>query len=230
MKTFFIIVAVVGVLLPVVAPFDGRRSRRVGRRLFWGGFFLASASAFFVAYPPDWKSGIMMSLLACFLMLVTAYFTSPYLKIHGKIFAFHVQDSQADPAPDDAPSPSNDNRQHDSAPDSYGGLATATKTWWIIIPAVIICVSTVDPEKPLSTALSVGVIVVIALVFGYGDASWGYSVARGQRLQFVIVSVITLGAFAVFYIGAYCAGKRWPLRRKQSMEYRAHPRHWKTGP
>jgi hypothetical protein len=68
-------------------------------------------------------------------------------------------------------------------------------------------------------------LVLLAVGAGYGDASWGYAIARGQYLQFVIASVVTVGLFAVLYLLAYSAGKRWPSRRQQSMEYRAHHRH-----
>jgi hypothetical protein len=211
----------------VLAPFNNRRA---GRRIFWSGFLVASVSAFFVVYPPDWKSGIVLSLLAAFLMLVTAYFSSPYIKIRGKIYAFGVQDSLADPSTDSAPPPGSDDAGYDPTPDSYSGLATAKKSWWLMIFAMGICAFTVDPTKPWHTALSVVVIVAVAAMFGYGDASWGYSIARGQRIQFGIIALITAGVFTVLYLGAYYAGKRWPIRRKQSLEYRAHPRHQKRYP
>ncbi len=65
----------------------------------------------------------------------------------------------------------------------------------------------------------------LAITTGYGDGSWNYGVARGQHLQFVLAAIITAGVFAALYLIAYRAGKQWPLRRTQSMEYRAHPRH-----
>ncbi|BBZ22358.1 hypothetical protein MHIB_07760 [Mycolicibacter hiberniae] len=68
---------------------------------------------------------------------------------------------------------------------------------------------------------------MLAVVTAYGDASWGYPIARGQYLQFGVNAVITVGIFALLYMTAYYIGQRRPLRRKQSMEYRAHPRHRK---
>ena len=68
-------------------------------------------------------------------------------------------------------------------------------------------------------------IVFLAVAMGYGDASWGYGIARGHRVQLVIAAIVTVGVFAALYMAAYQTGKRRPSRRKQSMEYRAHPRH-----
>jgi hypothetical protein len=43
----------------------------------------------------------------------------------------------------------------------------------------------------------------------------------------VFLAVVTAAVFPVLYVAGYTAGKRWPLRRKDSLEYRAHPRHQK---
>lgn len=125
--------------------------------------------------------------------------------------------------------------EYGQAPDSYGGLTTAKKFWWLAVSAVAILAFSiigylVDKEKVWLAAVSSVIIVLAAIVLGYGDASWGYSIARRQLMQFGIISVITAGAFTVLYLCAYYAGKKWPLHRKQSMEYRAHPRHQKRYP
>lgn len=230
MHVEFVVLAFVGLLLPVFASWNNRRA---GRRVFWAGFLVASVSAFFIAYPPDWQSGIAFSLLVVFMMLLTAYFTSPYIKIRGKVLAFHISDSMPDPSPGGAPEPSSNDPEFDPAPDSYNGTVTAGKAWWLLIftaalfgfPVIII-----DEAKPWLAPLSAVAFVAIAAGLGYGDASWGYSIARGQRVQFVIIAIITAGVFTILYLGGRYAGKRWPLRRKQSLEYRAHPRHQKRYP
>jgi predicted cobalt transporter CbtA len=107
--------------------------------------------------------------------------------------------------------------------------------WWLMIFGIALCALGVAEyfhfrDSPWSAASAAAIILVIATVFGYAvDASGGYPIARGQHLQFAIVSVITAGVFTVFYLGGYYVGKRWPWRRKQSGEYRAHPRHQKRG-
>lgn len=230
MKIFFIVMTLVGVLLPILAPLNNRHA---GRRLFWSGFFIATASAFFIAYPPDWKSGIGLSILVDSLMLINAYFSTPYIKIRGKIYAFSLRDSSSDPSPEGEPPAEPDDPARDPAPDSYSGLATAKKMWWLLIFVMAICVINVisiSEDRPWLTPLAAAVGVAIAIVFGYGDASWRYPIARGELVQFVIIAIITVGVFAILYLTAYYAGKRWPLRRKQSMEYRAHPRHQKKYP
>ncbi|WP_237761633.1 hypothetical protein [Mycobacterium kyorinense] len=166
------------------------------------------------------------------LMLMNAYFTTPYIKIRGKIYAFHVKDSQPDQLPEDtAATPDNAESGYDPAPDSYGGTAPANKFWWLLIVTMAMCVLAViiqAEDKPLWLAPVMGTVGVMAgIILGYGDASWRYSVARGQRVQFIIIAVITAGVFTILYLAAYYAGKRWPWRSRKSTEYRAHPRHQK---
>lgn len=160
-------------------------------------------------------------------MLLPAYFSSPYIKIRGKVYAFNLRDSRPDPSPTETSASGSDDSEDDPAPDSYSGMASAKKTWWLLVVCMIISVGAIDLAKPWHTATSAGIVVVFACGIGYGDASWGYPVARGQRAQFVAVSIITAGVFTACYFGAYWMGKRRPLRSKQSMEYRAHSRHQK---
>lgn len=235
LNIFFIVTGAIGILLPIVAPSNNRQAER---RLFWIGFLIALTSAFFIAYPPDWKAGIGWALLTSFLMLWRAYFSTSNIKIGGKIYAFHVEDSRPDPPPITTPRIGTAEGDHDTAHDAYSGLGltTAKKMWWLMVFLMAICSVNViayvhDKERPLLAGVMTALLVVGAAGYGYaGDASWGYPIARGQYLQFIIISVITLGVFTVFYIGGYYAGKRWPWRNKRSLEYRAHPRHQKKEP
>lgn len=231
MNKIFIALALGGVLLPVLAPGN---NRRVERRFFWLGFLVSVPSAFFISYPPSWKAGIGLSALATILMLTNAYFSTSNIKIRGKIYAFNVSNTLPDPSSDGPPYVGGENPDYDPAPDSYGGVATAQKFWWLLIFMMIICIPAVfvqAEDKPWWLAPVMGTIAVVMPFFvGYSDASWDYPIARGQRTQLVILSLGTAGLFVIVYLAAYCAGKRWPVRRKQDMEYRAHPRHQKRYP
>jgi hypothetical protein len=197
-----------GLLLPVLAP---HKNDTVGRRMFWSGILVASVSAFFIAYPPNWKSGLGLSLLAAGLMLLTAYFTSPYLKVGGKVIAFYTSDSEADGG-----------SRHGSAA-SNGVLTSARKLWWLMVPAMALCAFNIGQyvvakENPrLGVAMAIAVVAV-AIVFGYGDGRARYSIARGQLPQFVVVSVVTLGVFTVLYFGGYAIGKQRSRPHEQSVD------------
>ncbi|WP_396919318.1 hypothetical protein [Mycolicibacterium sp.] len=231
MNIWFIALAFVGLLIPVFAPL---RNQKVERRFFWIGFAVASVSAFFIAFPPDWKLGLGLSLLVVVLLLLRAYFSTSNIKVGDKVYAYRVTDSRPDPSPDKVGDTSpRSAKRRDPAPDSYGGIATARKSWWLLVVVAVICVVPVavylDNRAARSAWLPValvGFIVVVGLLRGLDDSSWRYPIARGQLVQFVIVSIITVGVFAVVYLIGYAIGKRWPLRLKRSMEYRAHPRHW----
>jgi hypothetical protein len=230
----FFVATLVCLAIAVLPPLFVKRNRSWERRVAWSGVSRA-AICVFLASLRDWKLGIGLAIFCVAFMTAAAYFYTPYIKIRGKVYAFSVQDSLPATFANGASTPSRDDPDYDPAPDSYGGMATAQKAWWLNIFAMAICSFNVmayfvDKDNPWLAALLAAAIILAATAFGYGDAIWGYSIARGQRLQFWIIAIITAGVFTIVYLGAYYAGKRWPLRRKQSMEYRAHPRHQKRYP
>jgi uncharacterized membrane protein len=90
-------------------------------------------------------------------------------------------------------------------------------------------VLSVNGQKPWWYALiGVGLLVLMPPMSGFGDGSWRYAIARGRSLPFALVGLVTAGTFTVLSLIAYYAGKRWPVRRRQSMEYRAHSRHQRS--
>ncbi len=217
-------------LAVAVAPLPSRFDLRSQRYAYWSGVGGASVFAFLAALP-DWTSAIVLFLTVWVVMVIPAYFSSPYIKVGGKVVAFHIDDSQAESPQRGADATPRTGAEVDSEPDSYAGRVTAAKMWWLLIFAVGICSFNVgvhfideDTDKPWLWIVTAVALVLIALAFGHGDASWGYAVARGQYVQFGIITLISAGVFAVVYLVAYRAGRRWPLRPKRSMEYRAHPR------
>ncbi|WP_232000657.1 hypothetical protein [Mycobacterium kyorinense] len=228
----FFIATLVSLAVAVLPQLFLQRDRSWERRVYWGGTTSAAICAF-LASLPDWKLGLGVALFGIVWMLVTAYAFTPYIKVHDKVYAFHVSDSLPNSSSDGSPSLHHD-PDYDPAPDSYGGIATAKKTWWLLIFALLVCILSVvvkSEDKPsLMAPIAASAFVIIAAGYGYGDGSWGYPVARGQRVQFYIISIVSIGTFSVLYLSAYWAGRRWPLRRNQSMEYRAHPRHQKRYP
>ena len=206
-------------------------SRSSQRRIYWGCACLGAAAAF-LAFYPDSKKGIGMGLFFLGVMIAAAYAYTPYIKIGSKVYALTVQDSRPDPDENSARAPDAGvtEQDQDPAPDAYSGLLSATKMWWLLIPLLVISTGNVYAYASGKVvwwvaAIGLAFIVFLAVAMGFGDASWGYGIARGHRVQFVIAAIVTVGVFAAFYLAAYQTGKHWPLRREQSMEYRAHPRH-----
>jgi hypothetical protein len=201
------------VLLPLLPSKD----ERTQRHLYWIGAVIASTSAFFALYPPDWGGGLGLAGALATGLVIRAYMSTSHIRIRGRIYAFSPSDSESADAPD-----------QDPAPDSYAGFATAAKTWWLFALMLLGCAFTIavfvtQREGPWYALGAGAVIVIVALLAGNQDASWGYRVARGQLVQFAVAGVVTLGAFTALYFLAYGAAERWPLRPKRSMEYRAHP-------
>jgi hypothetical protein len=120
----------------------------------------------------------------------------------------------------------------DADVDSYSGMLTPTTMWWVMVGLSVIAGGNAyaylfsDGKAPVAIAMAT-FVVLLALSTGYGDANWGYRIARGRYIPFVIAAVVTAGGFALVYLTAYYLARRWPLRRSRSMHYRAHPRHGK---
>lgn len=206
------------------------RGETFERRSYWGGTFGAAISAF-IAGIPDWVGGGAFACVTVFAMALPAYFGGGTLiKIRGKVYSFHIQRSQEKTQPQKG-SQSRPLLPKDY-PDAYNGDVTAAKLWWLMVVATAFLVFFVavvfrNPADRLLQVVCVAFFVVIAIALGYsGDGSYGYPIARRQYVQFVVISVISAGTFALLYLPAYALGRRWPFRHTQSQEREARPRYW----
>jgi hypothetical protein len=206
-------------------------SRSLQRRIYWSCACLGAAAAFLAFYPASQK-GLGMALFFLGVMTAAAYAYTPYIKVGGKVYALTAQDSRPDPDEDsdETSATATAAPEHDPAPDAYSGLISATKMWWLLVPLLVISTGNVyafasGRGEWWVAAIGMAFLVFLAVAMGYGDASWNYGIARGHHVPFALAAIVTLGVFALLYLAAYQAGKRWPLRRSESMEYRAHPRH-----
>jgi hypothetical protein len=164
-------------------------------------------------------------------MTVAAYVTSSYIKIGGKIYALTVADSQPDPED----GPSDTNAGVGPAADAYSGQLAPAKMWWMIVVLAVIgggnaYAALFSNGEAWVGVMSAGFAALVAIGAGYTDGSWDYQPARRQYLQLGLASVVTAGGFALLYFAAFYTARRRPLRRSQSLDPRAHPRHQKRGP
>lgn len=198
------------------------------RRIYWSCACIAGFFGTLATYP-TWTNAAVLGILVPAVMAVAAYVSTPYIKIRGKIYALTI----TDPDPEDEPATTDSTQQEiDPRPDSYSGLLTATTMWWALVVLTAIGAGNVYFAATGKGEIWVGLMsgtfsALLTVVTAYGDASWRYPIARGQYIQFGVASVITAGVFPLLYLAAYYIAQRRPLRRKQSMEYRVHPRHRK---
>lgn len=231
MSDFFFGLLVAALAGAVIQQFFNH-SRTSQRRIYWSCTGVGATSGFLMGYP-DWARGLGMALFFLGVMAVAAYAYTPYIKVGGKIYALTVQDSgpDADESSDKADTDAAAS-QLDPAPDAYSGIISATKMWWLLVPLLLISSGNTyafarGEGEGWVALIGIIFVVFLAVATGYGDASWGYGIARRQHIQFTVAAVITVGVFSVLYLVAYQAGKHWPSRREQSLEYRVHPRHRK---
>lgn len=199
-----------------------KHSRASQRRIYWNCTWLAAVAGFCAGYP-DWQRAAGLSVLAVAGMIVAAYAYTPYIKIGGKIRSLGLQTPDPEDVPAEPPA-----EQQDPAPDAYSGVLSAPKMWWLMVPVMLISAANTyafatGESEWWVAVIGIAVLIFLAVTVGYGDASWGYPIARGQKIQFAILAVVTLGTFTAVYLASYAMAKRRPMRSKHSLDYRAHP-------
>ena len=180
-------------------PLVVKRGESFARRCYWGG--TAGAAVFTVLGSlPQLGGGALLALAGVFSMTLTAYFATSYIKIGDKVYAFHTDDEE----------PGRQSRPATAVagpPDSYGTDVTNAKMWWLLVPATAMCAATVAMQLPdhrlALTVVAAVMVVFLGCGFGFMDAREGHLVARGQYVQFGLVTVVTVGAFALCYLPAY---------------------------
>jgi len=200
MNDFFMVTAFIGLAAAFLARL---MNPRTGRLVFWTATGVTCISVFLMAYPPNWSSGLLMSVGIGCAITVAAYVNTEFIVIGGKTYSLLAELSRED---------------------DYGGGLTAGKAWWLttlgVAMAILIGVTYfMKSSWEWAPAAAAIVIVLAALSIGYRDAVMEKPVAAGQRLQFGLVSVLTIGAFTIAYLGAYQASKRSLVKRQ------AHGRH-----
>ncbi len=148
-----------------------------------------------------------MSLFAACAMVFIAYVNTPFLQVRPRVYAFPTDDRR--PVGRD---------RGDREP--YGAGVTAVKSWWraFAMLAVFACGAMtyfIREGSPWLAASSLLLIAAIALAFGHRDTVLCNSIASGQRVQFALISVVTIGVFTVLYLAAY----QWAARGQR------HGRH-----
>ncbi|RAV15158.1 hypothetical protein DQP55_07285 [Mycolicibacterium sp. GF69] len=194
MNDFFMATAFAGLGAAIIA---GWLPLRIGRIVYWSGAVVTTVSVFLMAYPPDWKSGLLMSVFAACAMTGVAYVHTEFISIGGRTYSLFTD-------PDTI--------------DDYGVGLTPTKTWWLAVFAVamLIAIGAVyvadGAQAWVPTGLgAIGLFAAVSL--GYRDALAGRPIAAGQKLQLGLLTVLTLGVFLVVYRGSYEAGKRCAVDR-----------------
>ena len=196
MNDLFMVIAFVG----LAAVFSARlMNPRTGRIVFWAATSATCVCVFLMAYPPDWRSGLLMAVGIGCLIMIAAYVNTEFIVVGGKTYSLF-----ADPG----------------TIDDYGVGLTPAKTWWLAVLAVALLttlgVFAVVDDTEAWIPVAAGVVIVFAAVsLGVRDALAGRPVAAGQKAQLALLTVGTLGFFAACYFGAYHVGRRRAARSPQ---------------
>ncbi|MCV7230241.1 hypothetical protein [Mycolicibacterium komossense] len=183
------------------------------RRIYWVGWLGAAAFGATAASSRGWSASIAVVVMFALPATLRAYFATPYIKIGGRVIAHSITDTLAEE------SEQSPGARQGSPADSYGGLVTASKQWWVF--AALACI--------LGGAVYSlgwewrGIFAVVFLSFlgaatGHDDSSRQLPLVRGQRVQALIVVVASIPMLlippAAYFLG-YELGKRHPHNRSR---------------
>jgi cadmium resistance protein CadD (predicted permease) len=193
----FSIAAVLCLLVPVTIV-GTRRDLSFQRKVYWSSTF-AAVVCVVLAFLPNLLTGALLGLLPIFLMVIRAYFATQYIKIGRRVIAF------------DSPPAAGGRTKAPQDSEPYSQTVSARKLWWLLAVAVgsigagNLWLYVLGRSELRYGVLGLGVMVVFALLYGVADAMHQQRVARGQILQFAILSVVSAGLFALCYLGAHAA-------------------------
>lgn len=208
--TLIFFIATMACLVFTLIPQGAKRGLSWQRKVYWGGTFSAALCAF-IASMPRLTTGLILAFLAIFLMSLSAYFTSQYIKIGNRVIAFHsVNYSSTDIG---------DSGDALRGEEPYGATVSAAKMWWLLVVCTVIAAVSVygylfDGDELRYGLLGLGLLVGIGALIGCGDGMRQQRVARGQYVPFGIVTLISAGIVTVSYLTAYSIALRSTLPKR----------------
>lgn len=161
------------------------------RRLHWVGAVIIVAAMSFAV----WPRGRMYALntgvgMAAMCVLVT-YVRTPFLRMGGKT-----------------------RRLFSDGPQAYGWSLTTPKVWWLFalaaVPFSVPVYDFTDQRYPvLVLSAYIAFMLSVGARFGYLDRLLDHSFAARQYVQFMLVSISTLGLFPAGYLAMYYGRQDW---------------------
>lgn len=194
----FFIAAMLCLILTVI-PHGNRRGLGWQRKVFWTGVFSAATCAF-IAGLPNLVTAFGVAAMIILLTAAHAYIDTQYVKIGGRVIAFRKeQDFTAS--------------SFGTGQDPYSSRVSAAKMWWLVVlgiagGSVNVLGYVIDSDISWAGVVWLGLCLVLPFTFGFLDGIERQRVARGQYLQFAVITVISAGVFSVLYSVAYTVALR----------------------
>ncbi|BBZ00951.1 hypothetical protein MCHIJ_03880 [Mycolicibacterium chitae] len=195
--TLIFYVATMAFVALTLIPHGSRGDLSRQRKIYWGGTFSAAICAFIAALP-NISTGLIVAGLCVFCLALPAYFGTQLIKIGDRVVAF--ESAAALPATADGRDP-------------YTPRVSASKVWWlavfgVVIGAVNVLGYVIGGDPVAYGLLGLFFFTVPPAVTGLGDGRYRQRVARGQYLQFGIITMLSAGIFTVCYLVAHSVGLR----------------------
>lgn len=203
--------AMASALIPVFSQIE--ESRR--RQIFWMAF---SAGTLIEAVALSFR-GWQVSAEVCFAgfgaaVLLAFFHDDSLIKIGNRRLSYMLPRQQRVTA--DA---GDTQRPTEPPADAYLGAVSARNHWWLVAVGTSVAaygIYLAGWAWQISLAVAVG--VASAAMTGWGDASGGFPIARGQKVQFGIASIASFMMFAlplVAYLAGYFGAQKWGVTQRK---------------
>jgi hypothetical protein len=211
------IAAFIAALLCVVvgcSPAFLKLDLTTARRIYWLGWLGAAAFGAAAVLSRGLSTSLAVAVMFVLPATLRAYFATSYIKVRGRVIAHTIPDSSAEGSADNRPEV-----RSNRPPDSYSGLATAPKQWWVF--AALACIlggAVYSLGWEWRGIFAVVFLAFLGAVTGHDDGSRQLPLVRGQRVQAFIVLVASIPMFIVppvAYLVGYQIGKRHPHIRSR---------------
>jgi len=199
-----LLLATLASLVTTVYAASAKKPAPWHRLLFWCG---ALATAIFASLlPPSatWNQSIALGVFFFCALTVSAYMYTPFIQIRGKTYTYFKQAGGS--------TDTNQNYRRGAANEN-GVLISSPKLWWTLAFGILLCsfnifTFAIDHQGARPALVSVIAIFIFAAAFGYIDGSSYFDVARGQRMQFILITITTAILFPAVYLFLYYAAKK----------------------
>lgn len=180
------------------------------RWLFWLSSFLGITFISLSLASRGWKTVVIFGVGMGSILLFYTYFQTPYIVIRGRVRSFRTPPATPDPSgqpSDEPPQP--------PPRDSYPGPVTARKAWWLFTVLVAFFgVGGAAAGWDSHMLPAAGLICILAFIGGIDDATRKLPMARGQKVQALIIAAVSVVMFFLppaLYIVGYSIGTKRPM-------------------
>lgn len=192
--------------IPVFIELEEHRRRWV----YWGAYLSGTLLMAVALSYRGWRVSAEVCVAGiCIAVCFAFFYDRSLIKIGGREISYMLPHQRAETG-------DMTDAQQPAAPpaDSYLGAVSARNHWWVVaIGTGVLSYDVYLFGRAWQSALIIAFAVACAALSGSDDGRRGLPTGRGQKVQFAIASLASVGMFTLpllAYLAAYFTAKKWP--------------------